>query len=436
MGKMSKKIFVYLDQNFISNIAKLETEARVDPQYSEIFDLLHQGCRSEKTFVAKSIFHDFEISLATHLKERFFNRLYQLGQVQLEHYDTIQQAQIFEAARLFVGESKAQGSKIHVFHENPDHRIKMFDIHVDMRFEELFDYRTMRRETGQLLSDVRDTTLAARRNYDEQYEAEMEAARQNVIKNGPGGVGYIIRDRDLLEKFVYSKFFSDIPSIHISSSMWAAILTDRFGPSPVRTGHSDDIQIISTYLPYADIFTTDSFMARLLERLDIPSKYETRVFGAGESDLGNLKMHLQSALPSMPTVNVPVVSIFVLSDTVIKNNSFEFFKGLGNQAMSAEHGEGWVEIFAFDDGEMPRYHDKRMGVEVPFTGIQEIEHIKIDSAQAKEAVETSCRNHCRSTHFVLINHHRHLPENFLTTLIQYVAEDRDRILSYRIIKKH
>lgn len=411
-----------------------EKNPRVNSVYEELFNLLHKGFEEEKLFVPKSIFHDIEISMATHLKEAFFNRFYQMGQVQLQHYDTVAESQLNNAAQKFLSEKPQPDDHYIVFHDNPDKRVKMFDVHVDMCFENFFDIRSFRHRTTEQLKLVRKQVLDNKITFEEQREAEIETARQQILRDGRSAT-YLIRDQLQLEQFVHSSYFSEIPNLDISSQMWAAILTDKFGESPIREGHYNDIQIISTFLPYADIFTTDKYMVQLLQRLGLPEKYNTKIFSSSIKDVCDFKNYLETELPTVDPVNKPIVTIFVRADDKIKERSFEFFKELGLQTMSVEYRLGWVEIFAFDDGKMPSYFDKKIKRAIPFTGIQEIDHIPLPVSGQKDDVLAVCRNNCRSDCFLFIDHYRKLPENFLPTLIKYTTDGHNRILDYEIFSK-
>jgi len=41
MGKWTQKLLVYLDQNFLSEMAKAGVKERVRPEFKEIYELLH-----------------------------------------------------------------------------------------------------------------------------------------------------------------------------------------------------------------------------------------------------------------------------------------------------------------------------------------------------------------------------------------------------------
>ena len=64
MPKSTKKLLIYLDQNFLSEMAKADPNNKVKPEFKELYDLLHTGFVEEKLVVPQSWFHDLETSFA------------------------------------------------------------------------------------------------------------------------------------------------------------------------------------------------------------------------------------------------------------------------------------------------------------------------------------------------------------------------------------
>jgi hypothetical protein len=58
MGKRTQKLLVYLDQNFLSEMAKAGINEKVRPEFKEIYELLHLGFVDEKLVVPGSVLHD------------------------------------------------------------------------------------------------------------------------------------------------------------------------------------------------------------------------------------------------------------------------------------------------------------------------------------------------------------------------------------------
>src|SRR4029077_7336427 len=83
MPKRTKKLLVYLDQNFISEMAKAEVNVKVKQEWKDLFSLLKEGFLGEKLVVPRSWFHDVETSFAPILKKRIVTYQNYLGQVDL-----------------------------------------------------------------------------------------------------------------------------------------------------------------------------------------------------------------------------------------------------------------------------------------------------------------------------------------------------------------
>ena len=58
MPKGTRKLLVYLDQNFLSEMSKADTHENVRPEFKEIYELLHKGFLDEKLVVPASVLHD------------------------------------------------------------------------------------------------------------------------------------------------------------------------------------------------------------------------------------------------------------------------------------------------------------------------------------------------------------------------------------------
>ena len=68
MTSRPRKLLVYLDQNFISEMAK-PAHGRVRADFRELYSVLQKGFWNEQLVVLRSRFHDVETSLAGVLKD-------------------------------------------------------------------------------------------------------------------------------------------------------------------------------------------------------------------------------------------------------------------------------------------------------------------------------------------------------------------------------
>lgn len=429
MGKFTKKLVVYLDQNFISEMAKADSRETVNPQFKNIYELLHLGFLDEKIVVPSSFIHDIETSLIPEFEKRIGQFQGYLGQCQLQAPELVKLHQIWRSADEFLGQPPKQVDYHAVFVDDPDKILSHLSVRVKGAHK-LFDWKKERKESTERLNLLAKKLRSEGMNYKDHLEEEFSAQGKYMLKN------YYINIKDLfkndfnkIKEFSQSKIFRGLPSVSIYAQMWSKLLL-HYPKRPIGNGDSTDIDIISTYLPYVDVLATDTFMANLTRNMKLDSKYKTEVYGASKKELSNFESLIKEHLKKNEPVNKPTVSVFIKCDDKIKEYAWEYFRRLCH--LRHERGT-WVEFFAFNDGNMPTYNvtKKRLGP-LPFYGLQEVTEIPLQSDMTNEDIVDTCTKRCRSSHFILIDKFRKLPDNFLQTLIMYCKEGRNTIMSYTI----
>src|SRR5438477_4537647 len=159
MPKRTRKLLVYLDQNFLSGMAKADTHENVKPAFKEIYELLHRGFVDEQLVVPASVLHDIESSLATHLKDRIATYQGYLGQVGLRRPDEIWNRQVDAVLCRFSGRAAADPLDPDIaFLDDPDQQVQRHAIRVDAHLER-FNFRATRQDTARALEDLRQRLL-------------------------------------------------------------------------------------------------------------------------------------------------------------------------------------------------------------------------------------------------------------------------------------
>ena len=98
-----RKLLVYLDQNFISEMAK-PTHGGVRPDFKELYRVLQKAFWNEQLVVLRSMFHDVETSLAADaLKDAIRARRSTLGHVDLASQWEIRKSQIVASLHKYLG---------------------------------------------------------------------------------------------------------------------------------------------------------------------------------------------------------------------------------------------------------------------------------------------------------------------------------------------
>jgi hypothetical protein len=421
MPKRTKKIIVYLDQNFISDMAKADSNKRVKPEFKHIYELLHEGFLDEKLVVSASWFHEVETSLSGELKKRIVSYQNYLGQVRLNFPEGVRREQIMAFASRFKGNTDIDPFAIDIaFNENPDKRTRMLNIVVNSNLE-YFDFRNKRLQTAKALESLHQIIIGSNISYNEQFKTEMNDQRRCCLESNYDYLMHLFNgDEERMMEFIMSDMFDKIPFINIEAKLMAFLLT-HFKNRAIKGSDPTDIDIISTYLPYIDVLATDKFIADRITELGIASDYNIDLFDARTNKLKLFINYLEEYLQSSQPVNVPSISIFVLPDPTIKEKSFELFHTLGTSSIShINDKDEWADIYGFDDGHMPEYRLKR-GPEIvcPFYGLQDVHVIKIKPHLSFDETIKICRKKSRSSKFLIIDKYSELSENFVLGLIAF-----------------
>lgn len=439
MPKRTKKLIVYLDQNFISEMAKADSKKSVKDEFRHIYKLLHEGFLDEKLVVPTSWFHEVETSLAVELKERIVSCQNFLGQIRLNFPESVRQAQIMAYASKFKGAANIDPLAINIaFIENPDKRIKMLNVVVDSHLES-FDFKSSRMRTAQDLESLRQKIISSNISYIDQFRTEMKGQQLHCLKANYEHLIYLFNDdEEKVLEFIMSDIFSRIPCINIEAKLMSYILT-KFRDRVIKESDCTDIDIISTYLPYIDVFATDGFIAERIIELGIDSDYNIDLFDARTSKLHLFIKYLEKYLQSSRSVNVPSISIFVLPTPTIKEKSIELFRSLGISSTQNINGKDeWVDIYGFDDGDMPKYRLERgrdLKIDLPFYGLQEINVIRIKPHLTFDEIIVICKEKSRSNKFLIIDKYSELSNDFVLGLMVLNESLGATYNGYRVYEK-
>jgi hypothetical protein len=434
MGKRTQKLLVYLDQNFLSAMSKVDVNENVRPEFKEIYELLHKGFIDEKLVVPGSFLHDIESSLATHLKHRIVAYQHYLGQVRLRRPDEIRNRQTFAALDRFMGRAHEDLLQVEAaFLDHPDKRVERFDISVDSHLE-AHNFRQSRHTTAKDLEKLRQRLLRGKVTYDQQLKIERDTQRDQFVQTYCSFCGPVSEEkRKEITAFTDSTDFTDIPLLRIEAHLYASILT-RKQSRHIKRSDVTDIDVLSAYAPYVDVVCTDAFMADQLRC--IAKEYGIQVFNAKISSLRELKKFPESFLSCAPSIRCPSMTAFVLPPRDRRDESFQFFYRLGT-SLRAMGTDEYGELYAFDDGAMPKYElPQLLGASVPFYGLQDVTRIELAPGATEQEILNTCREYCRSDHFMLIDEYKEIPDTFMLGAAMCAESNIDSTYGYRIFKKH
>jgi hypothetical protein len=430
-----KKSLIYLDQNFVSEMAKLGLNSNVRPDFQRLFDLLHTGFLDEKCVVLRSAFHEVETSLSGFLREPIRARQSTLGHVRLEHPLHIRERQITRAMHRWL--ERPNVSEVLNFDDPfetwPDDRVPFLDIDVNTDWQHA-GAKQDRQLLAQKLDTVRSRIHEKQVPYAHQFKLELEDLRNELTRWASATHFSIVANvtADEFRQFVFSNSFAEIPIIHLEVALLARLMTSHSNRK-IGEGDVTDVDAMAAYLPYCDAYATDKLIASVGRSLDVEKTYECELFDASNDSVSKFINFLTDRLNTIPSANRPELTIFVVSDTDIKNNSFNFFKSLGNQAKDVARSGIWIDIVGFDDGKMPSYQMKdNSDLRIPFFGLQEVTVRKLVGHVKREKLIEICRKNCRSPHFLILDNHQELSNDFLLRAACAAGWGQEDFLSYQI----
>jgi len=279
---------------------------------------------------------------------------------------------------------------------------------------------------------IRQSRVNAQTSYEEHLGKEIEDQRRLFFVNALAYYGHLCAEprRDLLA-FATAPVFSTIPIVSIYSRMWSSLFT-RCRTRAITTSDATDIDVLSTYLPYMDVVATDAFMAEQLRSLGVDKEYDVRVYHAKTPSLTAFIAFLEEYLRTHEPVNRPRFSIFVLPAERIKQDAWEFYRHLCNSVRAIQEPD-WVDVYGFDDGNMPRYGGGTKWA--PFFGLQDVAPIPLQGVATQNDILELCRKHCLSDKFLIIHDHIQASRDFVTQAVHNAEAGKNQYLNFGIYNK-
>jgi hypothetical protein len=298
-----RKLLVYLDQNVLSEMAKLSFNPRVRPDFAELFQLLHRAFRENKLVAPGSIFHDAETSISGSLKEPIRQCQAMLSHVHLEHHAHIKERQIARAIHLWLGRDDAS-SVINfddAFESDPDEPVSMFDIGINSDW--MFRNEAQKRlGLAQRLDVVGRRERADATSFDALYKRELDWVRKDIAAcHNALWIGATAETSvDEVRAFAASDLFGEIPIIHLEVALLARLMTNN-SDHHIKPGDATDFDAMAAYLPYCDAFVTDRLTANAARSIDVHTHYGCALFDASRQGISDLMEFLKQRLALSPT---------------------------------------------------------------------------------------------------------------------------------------
>jgi hypothetical protein len=334
---MSSHTIVYLDQMYISNMAKARLGSIRDKVESafwkSIFDDLKAAVLANKIACPESEFQRQEVRLNSIIEKTVGRIISELSWgLTFSPFEAILESQIEEAAYRFLGktppsietwskafesdplaavESRMQDvfglkGRIEVSFvpskeaidrdrrmklEFTDEALKMLDEYrknplkwpdlLEQSKKGVVDGFMLKRARQSIIRQLNDNSLASRLNALQRIK-ELENLWDHLQS-----IGIDTNDLKEVKNFLESRELLDSPFIDIYGSIWAVIGECYIQGRRAENLKSDfyDTPILAMALPYCDVVTTDTFMKEVLvKRFQFDGKYKCKIFSASKTD--------------------------------------------------------------------------------------------------------------------------------------------------------
>ena len=167
------------------------------------------------------------------------------------------------------------------------------------------------------------------------------------------------------------------------------------------------------------------------------SEYGVKMFNARKTSLHQLAEFLGSYLNGTLPIRRPSITAIVLPPKERRDESLSILLSTRRGAAGRMGINEYGEIFAFDDGAMPKYELRQLpGKPVPFYGLQDVTAIDLPAGATEEQILEICRTRCRSDHFVLLDQYREIKDTFMLGAAMSAESNMASTDGYRIFKKH
>ncbi len=333
---MSSHTIVYLDQNYLSNMAKAQHGFIKDKDeaifWHSLFDDLKETVLADKIACPESEFHAAEAQYDKRLEDAIIGTIKELSWgLKFQTWESILESQIEDAARTFLGQQPDEREWWTIAFQSDPHALvesRMEDIggenwRIDVDFSlpdsDLTRNRRIKSdfvvESQEVLDkhinnrpdDLPEALIQSKKGLIASYMGNV--AKQNIIRalregelldkviaeekyaglvdlwNCLNKIGINTDDHDAVMAFAESKELLNSPFVDIFASIDAVLSTYYPASRKIQTGDYYDLPIMALTLPYSNVIATDNFIKGVLVNiLRLDDKYKARIFSAIDKD--------------------------------------------------------------------------------------------------------------------------------------------------------
>jgi len=271
---------IYLDQNFVSDITKIDDPVKslkIKPEIKVLYKLIVEAVVANKIIIPFSPIHCLE-SLNKNdfqLRQLIFEKFNNISKIRFRESKNIrEQVFIYYALNYFGKKFGVSLDDIYI-NRNDDDFQKFWFSQQNIQERMLNDIVDKIIDSPQMLQDIR----VGRVNSYNQYECEITSQKKDYQELA-NREKFLFERYDLtlenIYQFINSEKFQKIPNVDIFCKLWGTDLanTARKG----QKGDENDIEILSVYAPYCDIVATDNHKRALMQSLKIDIDYDIEIF--------------------------------------------------------------------------------------------------------------------------------------------------------------
>jgi len=331
LPKLNKKV-IYIDQFAISNMMKFlnpsvksHEKVKADIFWGKLFEQLNTLCKLQLIICPDSDMHETESLLAPYYKS--LKRMYELlsNGISFQSHETIKLFQIIGQFNIWIGDTKEYDLNVQdIVSKNINAWQDRLNISINRDNPQslIEESRINRDKVDDYVKDIFIKWQKEKnKDFDYWYKVERKSIAEELIKSyqknldrlkkmsyglipfKPGAflpgfankVLYVIikrlkrkgisEEKDInkkLNEFLCSETFEDVSYIKISSMLYAAMArrANKGKKEPPGRGFLNDVEVISTLLPYCDAMFIDKECRSLLLEKPLCDNitYDTKIF--------------------------------------------------------------------------------------------------------------------------------------------------------------
>jgi len=325
----NRKSIVYLDQNFVSNLAKggycEGWKDSLAAYYRQLNDLISDLTDRDIMICPTSYFHTEESELGHGVRNFMWHFVEQLGYgLSFKHSTEIMHHQIVDAARAYCGLPATQSAEWKIaFNRDPQVPVgQLTRPALLINIPNKQDFNEYIRLSRTSIADEYWCYKSHCRGKRKAYTDELEAQKQQFvfeifnprtalnIKSSKLeqlfnllGLAHTIKFRNTVneilqqgtnpEEFFVSSQLLNCAYIHIWASLMAADIFFYPEKKPT-TSLFMDFEIVASVLPYTDILATDSYVSELIRNAKLSDQFSAKIFSSSQIGVKGLIAQLQS----------------------------------------------------------------------------------------------------------------------------------------------